>query len=246
MESFEGLEQVTWNPLNAFGIDYPFAELNVDTIYNTWLVLGILTVLLVGCRLCLRNKKLVLYYLITTAIGSFMDLVSQTMGSFIYRYFVLIFSLFTFILFCNWITLLPWTMEPTKDINTTLALGLISFFYKEIESIRTRGFKLYCKEFLEPFSIMFPINIIGHFSKIISISFRLFGNIFGGSVIMELYQHALETSWLAQMGGLFSGVNFVILLFFGVFEGLIQAFVFAMLTLTYLTLAVYDEHAGEV
>ncbi len=246
MKSFEGLEQTTWNPLSIFGLHYELAEINISTIINTWVVLGILITLLVLCRILMRNRRGIIHYLVTSSIVSFMDLVTQTLGSFIYPYFALVLSLFIFILLCNWASIIPWMSEPTKDLNTTLALGLISFFYKEVEGIRVRGFKNYLKEFLQPFFIMFPVNIIGHFSKIISISFRLFGNIFGGSVIMELYQHAMASSILAQLVGLFSGINFLIILFFGVFEGLIQAFVFAMLTLTYLTIAVYDEHAGEL
>lgn len=246
MESFEGLQNATWNPLSLIGLDYQWASINIKTVLNTWLVLIIITLALVFINYCLTKKNLVIHYLITKSTQSFMDLVSQNLGSFVYNYFALVASLFIFILLCNWITLIPWTYEPTKDLNTTLALGLISFFYKEIEGIKMHGLKNYLKEFLEPFSIMLPINIIGHFSKIISISFRLFGNIFGGAVIMELYQHAIELSLWGQIAGLFSGVNFLIILFFGVFEGLIQAFVFAMLTLTYLTIAVYDEHAGEI
>lgn len=246
MESFEGLKHSTWNPLKILGYDYAWADINITTVLNTWLVLLVIFVLIIVLNFFLKKKQSYVYYLITTGIESFMHLIVQTLGTFIYPYFSLVISLFIFILFCNWIILIPLTEEPTKDLNTTLAVGLISFFYKEFEGIRIHGLRNYIREFLQPFAIMFPINIIGHFSKIISISFRLFGNIFGGSVIMELYQHAVEFSIWTQFAGLLSGVNFLIILFFGVFEGLIQAFVFAMLTLTYLTIAIYDEHAGEI
>ena len=101
------------------------------------------------------------------------------------------------------------------------------------------------KEFFRPFFLMFPINLIGHFSKIISISFRLFGNIFGGSIIMELYKNLIAGSILRETLGIFTGINFILLIFFGIFEGLIQAFVFSILTLTYLSLAIQKEPAAE-
>lgn len=131
----------------------------------------------------------------------------------------------------------PLIEEPTRDLNTTLALGCISFFYKEYQTIAVHGIMHYFKEFLHPFVIMFPINVIGHFSKIISISFRLFGNIFGGSIIIQLYTKSIGSSVILELIGLASGMNLLMIAFFVLFEGIIQAFVFTMLTLTYLAIA---------
>ena len=245
MTDIEIFEQTLWNPFAWLGLDYAFLNINASTVVNTWLVLLLLLTILTVCRLFLTKKQSVLRYLVITGASSFIDLVTQTLGSFMYNHFVFIFSLFIFILLCNWVSIIPWATEPTQDLNTTLALGLIGFVYKEVQGIKSTGFWGYIKEFFRPFFIMFPINVIGHFSKIISISFRLFGNIFGGSMIMELYQHAIAGSFILETVGLFSGLNFLILLFFGIFEGLIQAFVFAMLSLTYLTLAIQEEPAGE-
>lgn len=243
MTELELLEQPLWNPLSFFGLDYSWLQINLVTILNTWFVIGVITLFLLLGRFFL-NRTGIISYLIIAGIKAFMNLIRQTMDSFVYGHFALVFSIFIFILFCNCIAIIPWTTEPTTDLNTALALGLISFFYKEIHAVRVHGIH-YFKEFLEPFFVMLPINLIGHFSKIISISFRLFGNIFGGSIIMELYKTFISQSWILQLLGIFSGLNIIILLFFGIFEGLIQAFVFAMLTLTYLTLAIQEEPAGE-
>ncbi len=245
MTDIEIFEQTLWNPFARLGLDYDFLNINASTVVNTWFVLLLLFTILTVCRLFLTKKQSVLRYLVITGASSFIDLVTQTLGSFMYNHFAFIFSLFIFILLCNWVSMIPWATEPTQDINTTLALGLVGFMYKEIQGIKSNGFWSYIKEFFHPFFIMFPINVIGHFSKIISISFRLFGNIFGGSIIMELYQQFIAGSFILETVGLFSGLNFLILLFFGFFEGLIQAFVFAMLSLTYLTLAIQKEPAGE-
>jgi F-type H+-transporting ATPase subunit a len=88
---------------------------------------------------------------------------------------------------------------------------------------------------------MLPLNIVGKFASIISMAFRLFGNIFGGSTIATIYFSILHGSTFLQTLGLFTGVNLIVLLFFGLFEGAIQAFVFAMLTITYLSIAISSE-----
>lgn len=85
---------------------------------------------------------------------------------------------------------------------------------------------------------MLPLNLIGKFATIISMSFRLFGNIFGGATIASIYFRLIYGSPAWEAIGSFSGINLIIMLFFGLFEGLIQAFVFAMLSLTYLATAI--------
>lgn len=240
----EGLEvfnaEHMWHPLSLFGIDVPFIAVSIPTIINTWIVLFVLTLFVLVFRY-LTHKSAVARFLVNSSVNSFVELCVQSLGSFHYQHFVFVFSIFVFILFCNWIALIPFVEEPTKDINTTLALGCISFFYKEIFAIKTHGFIAYFKEFFHPFFVMFPLNFISHFSKIISISFRLFGNIFGGSIITQIYTSAISLSFFTELFGLITGLNFLVLGFFIIFEGLIQAFVFTMLTLTYLAIAVQTE-----
>jgi F-type H+-transporting ATPase subunit a len=243
METFES-GQSLWNPLGWLGVENDFLKLNSSTIINTWIVLASLIAILLVLRI-LFTKSATFAHLIKKSVHSLIELIEQNMGHFVYEHFIMVASLFLFILCCNWVILLPWTKEPTTDVNTTLALACIAFFYKEIASIKARGLWGYIEEFLEPFFIMAPINVVGHFSKIISLSFRLFGNIFGSSIIMDLYTHVISMFWFTEILGLLSGLNIVIVLFFGLFEGLIQAFVFSMLTLTYIGLAVQKDHHGE-
>jgi F-type H+-transporting ATPase subunit a len=153
--------------------------------------------------------------------------------------------LFFFILYCNLISLIPFLEEPTADLNTTLALGIISFFYINIYSIKKHGLKHYIAEFFKPFFLMFPLHIIGKLASIISISFRLFGNLFGGAVITKIFMGTTgqaPTAWYLYAIPLFgSFASIVISIFFGIFEGFIQAFVFAMLSLTYLSTELASE-----
>ena len=233
-----GLNGEHWYPLARFGIQNQFFAFNKETLINTWIVLLILTFLCLIIRFFITKKTSVIRYITIFSLNSFIELTEQTFGTFIYRHFALISALFIFILACNYISILPWAEEPTRDLNTTLALGIVAFLYKERETIRARGFWGYIKEFFTPFFVMLPLNIISHLSKVISISFRLFGNIFGGSIITHIYHSALSGSVLFQTIGIISGLNLTVLVFFGLFEGFIQAFVFAMLTLTYLSIAI--------
>jgi F-type H+-transporting ATPase subunit a len=243
----EGLEvfnvEHAWNPFAFFGLHSDLLKINIDTIFNTWVVLIVLTALLILFRIFM-HKSSILNFMVTSFVTSFMDLTVQSIGSFYYNHFVFVASIFIFIIFCNWIALIPFVEEPTKDINTTLALGCISFFYKEFYAIKIHGFLAYMKEFFHPFFVMFPLNLISHFSKIISISFRLFGNIFGGSIISQIYISAISISIFSELFGLLSGINFLVLSFFILFEGLIQAFVFTMLTITYLAIAIQPAEEG--
>lgn len=243
----EGLElfsnENAWNPFERLGFHSDFFYINIDTVIYTWIALLVLVLLIITCRF-LIHKSTIVHYLVQSFITFFIDLVTQSLGIFNYHHFAFVFSIFTFILLCNWISLIPFIEEPTKNINTALALGIISFFYKEFYTIRIHGFSAYLQEFLHPIFIMFPLNVISHFSKIISISFRLFGNIFGGAIITQIYLNALTISPLAQLAGLFSGINFLVLSFFIIFEGLIQAFVFTMLTVTYLSIAIQSPDEG--
>lgn len=246
MEGLEFLEEKPWRPFTLLGFDSEFLTLNADTIINTWIVLLVIIILCILSHLLLKRHNRFAKYIILTAVEGLEDLTTQAFGRFIAQHFFFISSLFIFVLLCNWISFLPFAEEPTKDLNTALALGFISFFYKEFYTIKTHGFKAYIQEFLHPFFLMFPLNVIGHFSKIISMSFRLFGNIFGGFIITSLYNHALASSVILQFLGLFSGINYIIVIFFTGFEGLIQAFVFTMLSLTYLAIAIEEPELGEL
>lgn len=161
--------------------------------------------------------------------------------------------------------------EPTSNYNTTLALALLSFFYIQKEAIKYHGVIPYLHEFFKtPLSIstfswlklpliiiqyalntlaaiaLFPLELMSKLSSILSMSFRLFGNILAGSIVFSLWNSITHASLLSQLVALFIPVNIVILAFFGVFEGIIQAFVFTILTTTYLSLATTSQTAEHV
>ncbi len=257
--------EIIWHPLKSFGVDNQFFALSGTTIISTWIALAIILALCLLARSILLRihsenheyQKLLLppdftfltygKYVATSVIRSFMSLVEQSTGAFVHRYFNFIAALFIFILICNWVALIPYVEEPTKNLNTTLALGTIALLYIQKEIIKVHGFGHYLKEYFLPVSTFFPLNLIiglffapfkilGELATVISLSFRLFGNIFGGAIIMQIWHNGIAGSFIWQLISTI-GVHLGLVAFFVIFEGGLQAFVFTILTLTNISMA---------
>jgi F-type H+-transporting ATPase subunit a len=141
-------------------------------------------------------------------------------------------TLFLFIWLSNMTGLLPipGLAEPTRNLNFPLGLGIVAMSVVQLNALKKKGFANYIKGFCEPFTVLLPLNIVGELSKVVSISFRLFGNIFGGAIIL------LVVSNLSMNIMIPVGLN----MFFTMFSGTIQAYVFTMLSLTFLSLEITD------
>ncbi len=245
MTAINLLEEGSWQPFASFGFTHPFFSISYHTVLQTWVILLVIGILTFFVAYCLRKPDSIGHYLVVSFVEYFMNLTEQSLGMRSFAHFSFVTSLFIFIFLCNSISVIPWLEEPTKDLNTTLALGITAFSYTQLYAIRLHGLWGYLKEYFAPFFIMLPLNIIGRLSTVISISFRLFGNIFGGAIISKIYFSAIQGSIVLETLGIISGLNLVIVLFFALFEGFLQAFVFTMLTLTYLSIAIYGEAGHE-
>jgi F-type H+-transporting ATPase subunit a len=239
MQEFEIFKDHTCTPLAQFGLDGTLFTINHHTIFYTWIALAIIIGLTIFCRIALTRKNSIARFIVLMSVREFKNLAIQTLGRFDASFFIFAASLFTYILICNLLSLVPWLEEPTADLNTTLALGISSFIYVQYSAIRVNGIKAYINEYFQPFFLLFPLNVIGELSTIISISFRLFGNIAGGAIISNLWLSTIRGLLFFEVIGI--GVNLLLTLFFGIFEGFVQAFVFSMLSLTYLSMALEDE-----
>ncbi len=202
---------------------------NVEVIIMTWIVITILV--LFGIFAARKRQilpgpmQVVGELLVEQLFGLAEETLDKEMAK---KYGPLICALFMFLTLSNWLGIIPHLEEPTKDLNTPLSLGLMGFFIAHYSGIRTKGLKNYLKGYIEPFFFMLPLNVIGELANVVSISFRLFGNIMGGSIII------LVVSYLTYSVVLPPFLN----LFFGLFVGTIQAFVFTMLTTVYISLQV--------
>jgi F-type H+-transporting ATPase subunit a len=173
--------------------------------------------------------------------------VRDTMGKHNMSYAPYIGTLFLFLMFGNALGLLGFRAF-TADMNATFAMSSIVFVLIQVSSIRSRGVKHYLKEFCDPYPFMAPIKIMEEFTFPISLSFRLFGNILAGVIIIELAMeglHALSLHMLHLPIPLFQAIIPLPLnLFFDMFEAVLQAFVFTMLTMSFIAKAVALHPAG--
>ncbi|MGP1560661.1 MAG: F0F1 ATP synthase subunit A [Helicobacteraceae bacterium] len=152
------------------------------------------------------------------------------------KYLPLVGTLGLWIFVSNMLGIIPGFESPTANINFTLTLALFVFFYYNFEGIREKGFFTYFGHFMGPIKIlaplMFPVEIISHLSRVISLSFRLFGNIKGDDLFLIVL--LLLVPWYVA-----PILPFILLFFFGI----LQTFIFMILTYVYLGGAVSaDEH----
>ena len=204
-------------------------RLNLELMLMTWIVIG---VLIVFGWLCASGRAMVptrFQVVGELLVSKLYELTEDAMGKRLAQtYSSLICALFMFLVLCNWIGIIPYLHEPTKDLNTPLSLGLMGFAIAHYAGIKSKGFKNYAKEYFQPMFFMMPLNLIGELAKVISISFRLFGNIMGGSIIITVVSYLTYSVLLPPL------LN----AFFGLFVGTIQAFVFTMLTVVYISVQV--------
>jgi F-type H+-transporting ATPase subunit a len=133
--------------------------------------------------------------------------------------------------------LVPYLRAPNADLNMTLAMALITFGFVQYAGIKAHGVRGRIRHMAQPWWI-FPLEVIQEVARIVSLSFRLFGNIFAGEVLLAVMYAMAAAIRVAIIPLLFP----VIFLFLEVLFGTIQALVFALLTLIYITLAAAGEH----
>jgi F-type H+-transporting ATPase subunit a len=179
------------------------------------------------------------------------DMIGQLAESAIgpkYKKFVpLGMTLFLVILFSNWIGFLPTALHPgssfdilpppTSDVNLPLAMALFVVAWVHYESVRARGGRGYFRHYKQPYAILTPINVIEEVTKPITLTFRLFGNIFSGA-LMILVMTTLLPIYVVPFGE-------IIWKPFDLFIGALQAYIFMLLAILYFGMAMsHDEAPG--
>lgn len=209
---------------------------------TTWIVMAILIVAALAATRNIQRIPAGMQNLMEYALEFVRDLAKGQMGEKEYRAWVpFIGTLFLFIFVCNWSgALVPWKLielpegelaAPTNDINTTVALALLvslAYFYA---GFRKRGLG-YLTKYIEPTPILLPIAILEDFTKPLSLSFRLFGNILADELVVGV---------LVLLVPLIVPLPVMVL---GLFTSAIQALVFATLAATYIGEAM-EGHGGE-
>jgi len=216
-----------WVGLGHFAHTYP------HVIYS-WVVMVALIILgLIATRgvSMIPTKAQNFFEVIISGIEEFMVTVTGEEGRWL---FPLAGTVFLYIAICNLVGLIPGFYPPTASLNTTLSCALTVVIFTHVLGVMYHG-PAYIKHFLGPVwwmvPIIFPIEIIGHLARILSLSFRLFGNMMG---------HELVLTILFLLAGAFFAPLPIMAL--GIFVALVQAFVFFLLSIMYFTGAMEHAH----
>jgi F-type H+-transporting ATPase subunit a len=210
---------------------------NLDTIWSS--VLAALIVLGLGVWMRRKITHAVPSGIQSTwesAVSAIENQVEQSMGLRTAPFVVpLAVALFFFILIANWIELIPSDeklVAPTSDVNTTYALALLVIVLMHIVSVRRNHPGNYIKHYFKPSPVLFPINLVEELVKPFTLALRLFGNIFSGTILIALI--GLFPAWLLWAPTSIWKV-------FDLFIGVIQAFIFALLTILYFSFQLQTE-----
>ena len=217
------------NIANYWVLDLAGVEIWItETIFNTWIIMFFLILLAVIARIKLKSFKVVpigFQNVVETIIETFDNFAVNTVGkklSYIAPWF---FTVFIFV-FTSALVSVIGLRAPTADWATTFALSLATIVLMVFMGIRHRKGE-YLKSLIEPHFIFFPLNLIGDLAKPISLSFRLFGNMISGTIILTLYYGL--TPIFVQIG-----IPALLHVFFDVIIGAIQTYIFVIISLMYI------------
>ena len=216
----------------AIGLGH-FAHAGTHIIY-TWFVM---LVLIISGAIAAKSLRLVpsklqnLFEIIVSGIEEFMVEITGEEGRWL---FPLAATLFLYIFISNLIGIVPGLFPPTANINTTLSCALVVVVFTHIIGVKYHGVK-YIKHFMGPVwwlaPLIFVIELIGHAARILSLTFRLFGNMMGHEIVLGI---------LFALAGLFLAPLPIMAL--GIFVAFVQAFVFFLLSIIYFSGAMEHAH----
>jgi F-type H+-transporting ATPase subunit a len=238
-----------------------------DHVTYTWVVMAILAVV---AFVASRNVALVprgVQNFLEVVLEQFQQLIDDVIGHEGRRYLPLIATLGLFILVGNLLGLVPGMYGPTTNLNTTAACALIVFFAYHWIGIKKQGPVTYLKHFMGPVPLalkplMFVIEIISHLARPLSLTLRLFGNMFGGHVLLAIIFFLMGLDGLigwalsgSAIGAVVGGIGGAVMVVFTVgflyplkiLVSFLQAFIFVMLTMLYISGAIEEaeHHGGE-
>ncbi len=220
------------NLFDLMGLEH-FAATYKHVIYS-WVVMILLIILgSLGARKVslIPNKAQNLFEIIISGIEDFMVSITGEEGRW---FFPLAATIAIYVFVSNMMGLIPGFFPPTANINTPLSCALVVFFFTHFIGVKYHGVK-YIKHFLGPAwwlaPLILPIEIIGHLARVLSLTFRLFGNMMGHELVLMIL--------FGLAGAFFAPLPIMGL---GILVCFIQAFIFFILSVMYFTGAMEEAH----
>jgi F-type H+-transporting ATPase subunit a len=222
-----------------------------DTIVTTWLVMALALVFFAMIGASYRSARVTKRQAVVEgAINYIADLATGTLGPKGEPFVPFFIALFFFIFLLNQFGIIPFRAlglpfggSPTGDLNTTVPLALIVFFMILFVAIRQKGLG-YFKHLLQPHWSLLPINLLEELIRPVTLAARLFFNIFVGELLFIIIASIVVAHVTIGPFNLSLAVTIVpfFVQFFNLFVGTVQAFVFTLLGIVYLSLAISDDH----
>ncbi|MEA5477079.1 F0F1 ATP synthase subunit A [Pseudanabaena galeata UHCC 0370] len=206
-----------------------FVSINATLVF-TWLVMLLLGIgsWLVTRHLSIELKLSRWQNLLEILVINLQEQIQETSGQTPNRYLPFVGTLFIFIATANILAIVPLYQTPTGSLSTTAALSILVFFAVPFFGIRQQGIAKYLYQYLEPSPILLPFTVISELSRTLALTVRLFGNVMSGGLIGAI---------LLSLAPLFFPIVMQAL---GLLTGIIQAYVFSILTVIYISAASHE------
>jgi len=226
--------------INVFGVDVRITE----TLVNSLIIMGVMILIALIIRISISKWNMIpsgMQNVVEALVEGIDKFTISTMGEKHLNFAPYYGTILIYILMCNLSGLfigpnylglegpIYFMRPPTADIALTFALALITFFMVQGFGIKEKGVGKWAKGLTEPMWPLTPLNIVGELANPISLSFRLFGNILGGTIIMGLFYNL---PWFVLLG-----IPTALHGYFDVFAGVLQAVIFVMLSMTFVSSA---------
>ena len=236
-----------------------------DHVTYTWVVMIILIAVAMAGRSKLSLVPRGVQNFLEVVLEQFIAMIDDVIGHEGRRFLPLIGTLGLFILIGNLLGLVPGMNGPTTNLNTTAACALVVFLAYHYIGIRAQGFATYAKHFMGPVPalapLMIPIELISHLARPLSLTLRLFGNMFGGHILLAIIFFLMGLDGLigwalsgSAAGVVVGGIGGIIMVVFTVgflyplkiLVSFLQSFIFVMLTMLYIGAAIEhaEDHSG--
>jgi F-type H+-transporting ATPase subunit a len=212
--------------------DVVFRLLGVDitaAVVATWAMVAVLSVSAVYAGRHLQQRPSRWQAVAEWGIGGLSGLIEDMTGEDSRRYLPLVATIGLFVLVANLMAVLPYVDAPTANISTPAALAVIVFISVHYFGVRELGLGSYLRSFAQPSALLLPMNLLGHLTRTFSLAIRLFGNMLSHQIIVAVLLVVLPL------------VIPAVLEVFGLFIGVLQAYIFTILTVVYVAGAVRAE-----
>lgn len=232
-------EELQFGPSVVFNIEIPNTDINIpitETVTVTWFLMFIISI---TCILVTRNFKKIpkkVQNVVELIVDSVNNFTKSSMGEDKMAFAPFAGTVIIFLGIANIVGVVG-LRPPTADLNTTFAFSFITFVLIQYNAIKSNGVFNRLKSFTKPIFLFTPMNLLSEVSTPVSLAFRLFGNIVGGMIIMNLFYVLLAKLSYISVPFLQLAIPLPLHLYFDLFAGLLQSFIFTMLTLVNIAMA---------